>query len=378
MQTISAADLPTLRAAVLACTFVLAFVFGAVAQRINFCTMGAIADVVTFGDTTRLRQWVLAIGVAMLGTQVLVATGSIDTADSIYTSTRFTWLAYLLGGGCFGFGMVLAGGCGSRTLVRIGGGNLKSVVVFLVLGLSAFVTLKGVFALFRVHVIEPANLQLARTQDLPSLLGVPLGLAPAVAHAAFGLALAVLIAFWTLRLREFRTPENVVGSAVLGAVVAGVWYVSGHLGHLAEHPLTLEQAYIATASGRIESLTFVAPIAHTLDWLMFASDKSKVLTLGVVAVLGTIAGSAALAITTRRFRWEGFSSAEDTANHLVGAMLMGFGGVTALGCTIGQGLTGLSTLAVGSFLAFGAIVVGAVGGLKYQAWRVDHQQQHQQ
>ena len=374
MQTISAADLPTLRAAVLACTFVLAFVFGAVAQRINFCTMGAIADVVTFGDTTRLRQWVFAIGVAMLGTQVLVATGAIDTADSIYTSMRFTWLGYLLGGLCFGFGMVLAGGCGSRTLVRIGGGNLKSLVVFLVLGLSAFVTLKGAFALFRVRVIEPVSLEFARTQDLPSLLGVPLGLAPSVAHAVFGLALVALIAFWTLRLRAFRTLENVIGSGVLGAVVVGVWYASGHVGHLAEHPVTLEETYVATASGRMESLTFVAPIAHTLDWLMFASDQSKVLTLGVIAVLGTIAGSAAHAIAARRFRWEGFSNTEDTANHLGGAVLMGFGGVTALGCTIGQGLTGLSTLALGSFLAFGAIVVGAIGGVKYQAWRVDHQQ----
>jgi hypothetical protein len=121
----------------------------------------------------------------------------------------------------------------------------------------------------------------------------------------------------------------------------------------------------------MESLTFVAPIAHTLDWLMFASDRSKVLTLGIAAVLGTIAGSAAQAVASGRFRWEGFTNTEDTANHLVGGVLMGFGGVTALGCTIGQGLSGLSTLALGSFLAFGAIVAGAVAGVKYQAWRVE-------
>jgi uncharacterized membrane protein YedE/YeeE len=373
MQTISATDLPALRAAVLASVFALAFLFGVVAQRIGFCTMGAIADWVSFGDTTRLRQWLFAICVAILGTQLLAATGAIDTADSIYTSARFSWLAYLLGGLCFGFGMVLAGGCGSRTLVRIGGGNLKSLVVFFVLGLSAFITLKGAFALFRVSVIEPASLQLGTTQDLPSLVAAPLGLAPGTAHAAIGAALALLCGAWTLRLREFRTLDNVLGSAALGAVVVGVWYVSGHLGHLPEHPVTLEESYVATATGRMESLTFVAPIAHTLDWLMFTSDKSKVLTLGVVAVLGTIAGSAAQAIAARRFRWEGFSNTEDTANHLIGAILMGFGGVTALGCTIGQGITGLSTLAVGSFLAFGAILIGAIGGVKYQAWRVEHQ-----
>jgi len=373
MQTISATDLPTLRAIVLTATFALSFVFGAVAQRLGFCTMGAIADVVSFGDTTRLRQWLFAISVAMLGTQLLVAFGAIDTANTIYTNPRFMWLAYLAGGLCFGFGMVLAGGCGSRTLVRIGGGNLKSLVVFFVLGLSAFITLKGTFALFRVGVIEPASLQLASLQDVPSLISTRFGLAALPTHAAVGIAFAALIAIWALRLREFRTAENILGSAALGAVVVAVWYVSGHIGHLAEHPVTLEETYLATASGKMESLTFVAPIAHTLDWLMFASDKSKVLTLGVAAVLGTIAGSAAYAITARRFRWEGFANTEDTANHLVGAILMGFGGVTALGCTIGQGITGLSTLALGSFLAFGAIVAGAVVGVKYQAWRIAQQ-----
>ncbi|HTT12503.1 MAG TPA: YeeE/YedE family protein [Burkholderiaceae bacterium] len=374
MQTVSAEDLPTLRALVLSATFAFSFVFGAVAQRLGFCTMGAIADAVTFGDTTRLRQWAFAICVAILGTQLLVAFGAIDTADSIYTGARFTWVAYVLGGMCFGFGMVLAGGCSSRALVRIGGGSLKSLVVFVVLGLSAFVTLKGALALLRVGAIESVRLQLGSTQDLPALLGLHLGIAPAAAHAALGVALALSIGLWALRRQAFRTPENVLGSAVLGAVVVGIWYVSGHVGHLAEHPITLEPAYIATASGRMESLTFVAPVAHTLDWLMFTSDRSKVLTLGVVAVLGTIVGSAAQALATRRFRWEGFSGTEDTANHIVGALLMGFGGITALGCTIGQGITGLSTLALGSFLAFGAIVAGAIGGVKYQAWRVERQQ----
>src|SRR5262245_31522572 len=108
MQSISAADLPTLRAVVLVCTFVLSFTFGAVAQRLGFCTMRAISDLVSFGDTTRLRQWVFAICVAVLGTQLLTAIGAIDTADSIYTNARFTWLAYVVGGICFGFGMVLA------------------------------------------------------------------------------------------------------------------------------------------------------------------------------------------------------------------------------------------------------------------------------
>jgi hypothetical protein len=371
MAAVTADALPALQTTVLASTFALAFVFGAVAQRIGFCTMGAVADLVNFGDTTRLRQWLFAIAIAMLGTQALAAAGLIDTADSIYTGARFTWLAYLAGGLCFGFGMVLAGGCGSRTLVRIGGGNLKSLVVFVVLGFSAFVTLRGALALVRVGAIEPVAIGLPTTQDLPALLGAASGLAPATAHGVVGLAAVALIAGWALRSPDFRSAGNVLGSGVLGAVVVGVWFVSGHVGHLAEHPLTLEESYVATATGRMESLTFVAPIAHTLDWLMFASDRSKVLTLGIAAVLGTIAGSAAQAVASGRFRWEGFTNTEDTANHLVGGVLMGFGGVTALGCTIGQGLSGLSTLALGSFLAFGAIVAGAVAGVKYQAWRVE-------
>jgi hypothetical protein len=143
------------------------------------------------------------------------------------------------------------------------------------------------------------------------------------------------------------------------------------LGHLAEHPATLEEAWLATNSQRMESLSFVAPIAYTVDWLILFSDTSKTLTVGIVAVAGVVVGSALVALATRQFRWEGFAGTEDTANHLVGAVLMGVGGVTAMGCTIGQGLSGLSTLALGSFIAFGAIVAGAVLALRYQMWRLE-------
>jgi hypothetical protein len=125
----------------------------------------------------------------------------------------------------------------------------------------------------------------------------------------------------------------------------------------------------------MESLSFVAPVAYAIDWLMFFSDKSKTLTLGIVATLGVIIGSAVVAVATRRFRWEGFANVEDTANHLGGAALMGVGGVTALGCTIGQGVSGVSTLALGSFLALAAIVGGALLALRYQGWRVERSMQ---
>jgi hypothetical protein len=157
----------------------------------------------------------------------------------------------------------------------------------------------------------------------------------------------------------------------IGLVVVGVWWVSGRLGHLPEHPQTLEEAFLATNSQRMESLTFVAPIAYTVDWLILFSDKSKVLTIAVVSTLGVTVGALASALATRSFRWEGFAGTQDTAHHLVGAVLMGVGGVTAMGCTVGQGLSGVSTLALGSFLAFAGIVAGAVVGLKYQVWQLE-------
>lgn len=370
---ISEDDLAALRATVLWSTFALAFAFGAVAQRTRFCTMGAVADLVNFGDATRMRQWLLAIAVAILGTHLLAARGLIDLGNSFHTGPRLLVASHLIGGFLFGFGMVLAGGCGSRTLVRIGAGSLKSLVVFLVLGFSAYVSLRGALAVVRVEAIEPWYVQLGGRQDLAALLARATGAPLATVHLAVGLAVGGLLAAFALAPREFRTAENLLAGLTVGGVIAGVWFVSGHIGHVAEHPRTLEETFVGTYSGRMESLTFVAPVAHTLDWLMFFSDRSNLLTLGVVAVFGMTAGAALVALATRQFRWEGFRDTEDTAHHLVGATLMGFGGVTAMGCTIGQGLTGVSTLALGSLLATAAIVAGAVAALKYQQWRIERQ-----
>lgn len=368
---ITAADLPGLRAAVLWATFALAFVFGAVAQRTNFCTMGAVADIVNFGDWTRMRQWLLAIAVAILGTTALAAGGAIDVSKTIYTAPRFTLLSYVVGGLAFGFGMVLAGGCGSKTLIRMGGGSLKSTIVFIVLGITAFITLRGALAVFRTGALDPVGGQFASTQDLPSLLAGASGIAKLqLQWIVAAIAAGALLAF-VFRRRDFLNFDNLLAGIAIGGVIIGVWYVSGHVGHLAEHPETLEETFLATNSGRMESLSFVAPIAYTFDWLMFFSDKSKLITIGIAAVLGMIAGSAAYAIASGRFRWEGFRNTEDTASHIVGAMLMGFGGVTALGCTVGQGLSGMSTLALGSIVAWLSIIGGAVAGVKYQAWRLE-------
>ena len=364
-------ELAPLVTQVLWAAFGCALLFGAVAQRTHFCTMGAVADIVTLGDWTRMRMWLLAIAVATIGFNAMVALGWLRAGDSIYAAPRLLWLSHLLGGAMFGFGMVLASGCGSKALVRIGGGSLKALVVFCVLALASYATLRGVTAVARVATVDRVAIDLPAGQDLPSLMvALAGGSVPRWALVCGGGLGLALLAF-VLARPEGRRAETWLGGVGIGAAVLGVWWVSGRLGHLAEHPLTLEEAFVATNSQRMESLTFVAPLAYVVDWLILFSDKSKVLTIAVVTPLGVIAGSAIVALATRRFRWEGFAGVEDTANHLAGAVLMGVGGVTALGCTIGQGITGVSTLALGSFLAWAGIVGGAVLGLRWQAWRVE-------
>jgi uncharacterized protein len=364
-------DLERLASSVLWAIFGLSVAFGAIAQRTHFCTMGAVADIVNIGDWSRMRMWVMAIGVAMIGFNAMVAAGWLDAGKSLYGGPRFIWLSALCGGALFGFGMVLASGCGSKTLVRIGGGNLKSLVVFVVLAVSAFTTLKGITAVARVATVDTVAVTFTTGQDLPSLLAAPLGIAKTTLAAALGFAIGGALLLWALARREGRSLDALLGGLGIGAIVAAVWWVSGRWGHVAEDPNTLQEAFVATNSQRMESLSFVAPVAYTLDWLMFFSDKSKRLTLGIVSVVGVVVGSAACALWARSFRWEGFGGAEDTANHLVGALLMGIGGVTALGCTVGQGLSGVSTLSLTSFVAVTAIVGGAVAGLRYQGWRVE-------
>ena len=364
-------DIGALTRHVLWGAFALSALFGAIAQRTHFCTMGAVADIVNIGDWARMRMWALAIGVAILAFNGMVALGWVDAGKSVYAGPRLTWLSAIVGGGLFGFGMVLASGCGSKTLVRIGGGNLKSAVVFVVLGVAAFATLKGITAVARVASVDQVAINLATGQDLPSLLAAATGASKATLALGLGVLLGGGLVFWSLMRAEGRSADVLLGGLGIGAVVAAIWWLSGRYGHVAEHPDTLQESFLATNSQRMESLSFVAPIAYTIDWLIFFSDKSKVLTVGIVATLGVIVGSAAYALASGTFRWEGFGSTEDTANHLGGATLMGIGGVTALGCTVGQGLSGISTLAVGSFIALASILGGAWLGVRYQVWRVE-------
>jgi hypothetical protein len=354
--------------------FALAFVFGAVGNRTQFCTMGAVSDWVAMGDLTRMRMWLLAIAVALLGASALHLAGLVDLSKSIYPSPNFTWLSHLVGGFLFGVGMTLGSGCGSKTLIRVGAGNLKSLVVYVFLGIAAYMTLRGILGAFRVGVLEKAAIALPAGQDLPSLLSLLTGVSAGVWMALLALAIAGALVAFVYAGRQFRSSfDYTLGGVVTGLVVVGGWYMSGHVGHVAEDPNTLQEAFVATSTGRMEAFSFVAPLAFTLEYLMLWTDKSRVITFGIASAAGVIAGSLAYALATRTFRWEGFRDAEDTALHMVGGILMGFGGITALGCTIGQGISGLSTLALGSIITFAAIIAGSAATVKWQYWRLMRQ-----
>lgn len=362
-------DIAALHTQVLTWVFVLAVLFGALLQKTHFCTMGALSDAVNMADYTRVRQWVLAVAVAALGFALLVYTGQIEATKTIYASKRVLWLSALVGGALFGFGMVLGSGCGSKTLVRIGGGNLKSLVVLVVMGVSAMATLKGITAVLRVNTVDQVFMDFAHAPTLPGFL-LAAGWSPSMSLVA-ALLLILVALVWVFYRADFFRADNLWAGVGVGLLVTAMWWVSGHLGRVAEHPQTLDEFFVASNSGLMESFTFTAPMAYVLDWLMFFSDTSKRLTIGVVSVAGVVAGSAIYALATRTFRWEGFRGTEDVANHLVGGLLMGVGGVTAMGCTVGQGLSGLSTLALGSVLAVAGIVAGAWAAFKYQMWRLD-------
>jgi uncharacterized membrane protein YedE/YeeE len=217
-------DVTHLPALIAGLAFLLAAVFGAIGQRVSFCTMGSIADIVVFGDWRRMRMWLLAIAVAIAGATALQAAGLIDLSKTIYTGTKVSWLSLLVGGFLFGVGMTLGSGCGSKNLIRLGAGNLKAVVVVVFLAISAYMTLRGVFALWRVNGLDPVRFDLAplgvTTSDLPSIV-VTLGLGVA-AKLWLPLLIAVLLGAFVFANRDFRaTREMIVGGIVIGAVIVG-------------------------------------------------------------------------------------------------------------------------------------------------------------
>ncbi len=363
-------------------TVALAFVLGVVASRTNFCTMGAVSDWVNMGDTGRMRAWFLALAVAVLGVALFEMFTAVDVGTSRipYRTSTFFWPRYILGGLMFGVGMTLASGCGNKNLLRIGGGNIKSILVVLVIGAMAYLMTRTDFYGIVFHSwMLPVSPDLAKINIADqSLGGLLAGLIGSEGEHQFNIYLGFVISLLVVAIvfcsKEFRVNwELVFAGLVIGLVVLGGWYVTG--GPLSEGWVEEVEFMDDPSPGvGVQSFTFINPTGELLVFLSGPMQFSR-LTFGIVALLGVILGSFAYALVSRTFRVEWFASFGDFANHMIGAVLMGIGGVLAMGCTIGQGVTGVSTLALGSFISLGAIILGSALTMKVQLYRMVYEEE---
>ena len=387
-------DFSSAHAFILWTVFAIAFVLGAVVNKTNFCTMGAVSDLVNMGDTGRMRAWIFAMAVAMLGVVIIEATGvaSMDTSMPPYRNSNFAWLEYILGGILFGIGMTLGSGCGNKTLVRMGGGNIKSVFLFAVIAVCAYFMINPfpgtddtLYSVLFYSWTSPTTVSLSTQQDLGSVIGNGIGISALSTRTVIGLVLAALLVWFVFRSKDFRGSfDNKLGGLVVGLAVLGAWYATTSMVTISADGDEMSWAQYAGIdnwsmmeddSGARprdvgpQSYTFINPIGQTLRYAVQDFNQAY-FTFGLAAVLGVILGSLAWAVISRGFRIEWFASVRDFVTHLIGGVLMGVGGVLALGCTIGQAVTGISTLAMGSFLAFGGIVFGAAMTMRIQYYKL--------
>lgn len=331
------------------------FAFGAVVYRTNYCAMGSLSDIHNFGDYRRFRAWILAAATALLGTQLLHSAGLVALEKSMYLGSSFNWFGYIIGGFIFGIGMVFAGGCPSRNLARAGGGDLRSLLTLIVLGVVAYMTIAGLIAPVRVALENATAFGMggAGGQSLGALLSSLTGAARgSVSLIVTLLIVAAALAYCFLDLRFRTSAVHIISGLAVGLTVVAGWAVTG-----------LAYDDMATRPVAPISLTYIRPMGDTLQWLaLFTATPAP--GFGVTSVFGALLGAFAAAMAMGRFRLSTFSDADDTVRNLLGAAMMGIGGVMALGCTVGQSITGVSTLALGSFVTFGAIVAGGFYGLK--------------
>ncbi len=320
--------------------FVIGLLFGAVAERSRYCTAGGLREWWRDRNPRRAAALLVALAVAVSGTQLLDAFGWVDLRSSLYLQSAFSWLLMPLGGVLFGYGMMLARGCGSRTLVLLASGNLRALIVLPALGIGAAVTLTGPLAPWRLALMEATSVT-PPAPGVPDLLRLSApGHVAAVTILVLGLLLIALI-----RLRLYRYPWDIAGAVLIGLLIPAGWLVTGHIGADDFEPVP------------VESLTFVAPIADSIHYLMLSTGIRA--GFGVTVVAGVLVGALLAALAGRRFHWRSFDSPGHMLRSLGGGVMMGVGGALALGCTIGQGLTGLSTLSMPSGLAVIGILLGA-------------------
>lgn len=373
-------------------TFVIALIMGAVVNKTGFCTMGAVSDWVNIGDTGRMRAWVFAIAIGVLGVMALEASGMVNVTNTFppYRQNQLVWLENLLGGLLFGIGMTFASGCGNKTLVRIGGGNIKSIMVLLIIAVIAYFMInpfpgsdKTLFSLFFYDWMRPLSTTLTTNQDLGAILfGADKA---ATGRAVMGGIIGALLLIYVFRSNDFRGSfDNILGGLIVGLAVLGAWYITSNVQINADTETVKIQKFVEdwdllaqptdvkpAQAGPLasQSFTFINPMGQTLGYVAKGFDKT-LLTFGVMALAGVIFGSFLWSLITRSFKLEWFASFKDFVYHFIGAILMGFGGVLSMGCTIGQGVTGFSTLALGSIITFVAIVLGSALTMKIQYYKM--------
>ncbi|GEC55270.1 hypothetical protein ABIF38_008040 [Bradyrhizobium japonicum] len=334
---------------VIIAALIIGLIYGAVGLLSGFCMMSGLRGWWAEGDGRLARTYALAMGVAIAASQLLAAAGLVDLGKSIYLQPSFSAPVMFLGGLLFGYGMVLSNGCGSRALVLLGRGNLRSFVVVIVLGIFAEMTLKGLIAPVRIAMVQASQATVAASSVPALLASIGLGAVPARMVAASALS-AVLIIFAFSHAPFRKSFGQIAAGLIVGLLVAGGWYATGYLGADDFNPVP------------VTSLTFIAPIADALQYVMLSTGST--LNFGIVTVFGVFAGSLVTALATGRFQLEGYRSPQHMLRSASGAALMGAGGVMAFGCSVGQGLTGLSTLSLSSLIAIAGIMLGTGAGLR--------------
>jgi uncharacterized membrane protein YedE/YeeE len=335
--------------------------------------MGAVSDWVNIGDLSRFKSWMFAAAIAILGVTVFEFLSYFDLNDSRipYRNSVFSWPRYILGGLMFGVGMTYASGCGNKVLIRIGGGNLKSIVVLLIAGLMAYIMTRTDFYGIIFHSwMNPISPDLAilgiEDQSLPTIISSIIFAANTVYYKlTMGLLVGFIFMYYIFRSGSFvKNIDNVIGGFIVGSVGVLAWYLTGS---------TLGQEWIETndfldsplPGVGVQSFTFINPMGESIIYLSKSADIYY-LTFGVAALLSVILGSFVYSVISRNFRIEWFQSKEDLKRHVIGAVLIGIGGVLSMGCTIGQGVSGVSTLAIGSFITLISIVIGAAIAMKIE------------
>ena len=352
--------------------FLASILFGIVARKTDFCPLGGIADYIYNGNTGRLSMYFFAIAVAILGVTVLEALEvfSVDATRPPYRMSQFRWSAYLVGGGLFGVGMALCRGCGMRSVVNLGGGNLKTIVAILGMGSAAVLMLyvEGFFNNYFLSWVLPTSLNFndygLAHQDLGTIISNFSGVEISTMRIAVGLLLSLAIMSLVFKSKDFiRRQDNWIGGFMIGALIVGAFYISGGpIGELAKE--ASEFSDTPQNGMGIQSYTFVRPIGDLL--YIGVNPEWYILTFGLVAFLGVGAGSVLISLASGRFKIVWFKSISEAFRYAIGGIMVGIGGVLGMGCTIGQGIAGTSTLSLGSFLDLFALMLGAFIGINMQ------------